>query len=98
MSLTRAVNTTAFVDSLSGTVLTAQVNVEITQHIFMSQPHHRTAQVWHALSSDHTVLPATHASINKQNKPYLPLVFQLVLIFRPKRYGMLSWPMHHQGG
>jgi len=32
------------------------------------------AQVWHVLTRDHTVLPATHAFIHKWNEPYLPLL------------------------
>jgi len=62
----------------------------------MGQPHHRSPQVWHALSMDHTVLPATHAFIHEWNEPYLPLPSQpkLVLIYRPRRDGRLSWPRH----
>ena len=31
------------------------------------------AQLWHVLTRDHTVLPATHTFIHKWNEPYLPL-------------------------
>ena len=30
--------------------------------------------VWHVLTRDHTVLPATHMFIHKWNEPYLPLL------------------------
>ena len=30
-------------------------------------------QVWHVLTSDHLVLPATHMFTYKWNEPYLPL-------------------------
>jgi len=36
-------------------------------HLFMGQPHHRGAQVWHTFLKDHTVLPATHAFIHNEN-------------------------------
>jgi len=48
--------------------------------VFMRQPLRTSAQVWHALSKDHKVLPATHAffheripaiiSLNKYKKTY----------------------------
>jgi len=44
-------------------------------------------QVWHTLSRDHTVLPATHiAFTNKWNEPYLLLPSQpkLVLIYKTR--------------
>jgi len=41
----------------------------------MRKPHHRSAQVWHALSRDHTVLPATRAFIRVWNKAYLRLPY-----------------------
>jgi len=46
----------------------------------MREPHHRSAQAWHALSRDHTVLPVTHAFIHEWNKPCLPLPFQPKLV------------------
>jgi len=39
--------------------------------LFISHPHHRRAQVWHALSKDHIVFPATHVFIHERNEPYL---------------------------
>jgi len=33
----------------------------------------QSAQVWHVLTMDHTVLPATHMFIHKRNEPYLPV-------------------------
>jgi len=58
------------------------------------------AQVWHVLTRDHTVLPATHTFIHKWNEPYLPLTacrkvvaaLWLVLISRPAEGRRLSWP------
>jgi len=41
----------------------------------MKEPHCRSAQVWHALSMDHTVLPAIHAFIYEWIEPYLPFAF-----------------------
>jgi len=35
----------------------------------MMQPHQRRTPVWHALSRDHTVLPATDAFIQEWNEP-----------------------------
>jgi len=63
----------------------------------MREPHHRNPQVWHALSRDHTVSPVTHAFIYELSEPHLPLPSQpkLVLIYRPRRDGRLSWPRHH---
>jgi len=56
-----------------------------TLHIapFSEGIHCRSAPVWHALSRDSTVLPATHAFIYAWNEPYLPLPSQpkLVLIY-----------------
>ena len=45
-------------------------------------------------SRDLTVLPAHPAFIRYRNEPYLPLPSQpkLVLIYRPRRDGRLSWP------
>jgi len=40
--------------------------------------YHRSAQVWHALSRDHAVLPATHAFIHGRNEPYLPSVTVMI--------------------
>jgi len=59
----------------------------------MRKPHHRSAQVWHALSRDHTVLPSIQTFLHEWNEPYLHLPFQLklVLIYRPRRDGRLSW-------
>jgi len=34
----------------------------------------QSAQVWHVLTRDHTVLPAIHTFIHKWNEPYLPLL------------------------
>ena len=31
--------------------------------------HGKGAQVWHVLTGDHTVLPATHPFIHKRNEP-----------------------------
>ena len=39
-----------------------------------SSPKVQSAQVWHVLTRDHTVLPATHTFIHKWNEPYLPLL------------------------
>jgi len=36
--------------------------------------HLYSAQVWHVLTRDHTVLPATRTFIHKWNEPYLPLL------------------------
>ena len=43
---------------------------------------------------DLTVLAAHPAFIRQRNEPYLPLFSQpkLVLIYRPRRDGRLSWP------
>jgi len=38
------------------------------KRLFMGQLHHRSAQVRHALSTDHTVLPATRAFIHEWNE------------------------------
>jgi len=46
------------------------------------------------------VLPATHAFMQKWNKPYMSLPFQpneVVFIDRPRMDGRLSWPRHHNG-
>jgi len=45
---------------------------------------------------DHTVLPATHAFIHEWKQPYLPLLSepQLVLIYRLRKNGQLSWLRH----
>jgi len=52
---------------------------------------------WHALSKDHTVLPATHTFIYYCNEPYMRLPSQpkLVLIDQLRRDGRPSWPRHH---
>jgi len=49
----------------------------------MSQPHHRSAQIWHTLSMDYTVLPTTHAFIYEWDESYLSLLSQpkMVLIY-----------------
>jgi len=39
----------------------------------MKQSHRQNAQVWHALSRDHTVLLTTHAFIYERNEPYFCL-------------------------
>jgi len=39
------------------------------------RPHHRRAQVWHALSMDRTVLHANDTFINERNEPQLVLIF-----------------------
>jgi len=52
------------------------------------EPHHRSAQVWHALSRNLTVLPATHAY---HNHLCLPSWIWPVLIHRPRRNRRLSW-------
>jgi len=69
----------------------------LIQRLFTKQPHRRSAQVWHALSRDNTVLPATHAFIYEWNERYLPLPSQpkLVLIYRPRADERLSWPRYH---
>jgi len=36
--------------------------------------HLKSAQVWHVLTRDRTVLPATHTFIHEWNEPYLPLL------------------------
>jgi len=48
------------------------------------------AQLWHALSRDRTVLPATQRLSTKCNEPYLLLPSQPkpVLIYRPRRNGV----------
>jgi len=71
----------------------------LVQHLFTSQPHHRSNQVRHTLSKDHTVLPANHAFIHKWNEPQLLLLYQpkLVFIYRPQRDERLNWPRHHSG-
>jgi len=51
----------------------------LIQRLSMGQTHHRSTQVWHALSRDHVVLPATHAFIHELNESYLPLTSQLNL-------------------
>jgi len=45
----------------------------------------------------HSFTKHTHAFIYDRNETYLPLSSQLkhVLIYRPQRDGMLSWPRHH---
>jgi len=48
----------------------------LIHRLFIDQPHHRGAQVWHALSRDHTVLPATDTFIHEWNEPYLRLPSQ----------------------
>jgi len=35
----------------------------------MRQPHHRSAQAWHALSRNHTVLPGTSVFVHERNEP-----------------------------
>jgi len=40
----------------------------------MRQLHQRSAQVWHALPRDRTVLPAIHAFIHEWNEPYICLL------------------------
>jgi len=79
--------------------LKVKARAHLVQHLFMGQPHHRGAQVWHAFSRDHTVLPATHAFIHEWSELYLPLPSQLklVLIYQPRGDGRLSWPRHHHG-
>jgi len=43
-----------------------------------SETHRRrNAQVWHALSRDHTVLPATDAFIYGRNEPYNDLTYPI---------------------
>jgi len=63
----------------------------LEQCLFVKKPRHRNTQVWHALSRDHTVSPATLEFIHKRNEPYLPLPLQpkLVLIYRSR--GMEGW-------
>ena len=34
----------------------------------------QSTQVWHVLTRDHTVLPASHKFIHKWNEPYLSLL------------------------
>jgi len=63
--------------------------IHLIQHPLVKEPHCRSAQVWHALSRDFTVLPAQPRVYprTEQNEPYLPLPSQLklVLIYRPWR-------------
>jgi len=40
------------------------------------QPHHRSAEVWHALSRDLTVSPATHAFVRERYDMKLVLILQ----------------------
>jgi len=54
-------------------------------------------QVWHVLTGDHTVLPATHTLIHKWDEPYVPLTrshraVRLALISSPTEGRRLSWP------
>jgi len=65
----------------------------------LKEPHCRRAQVWNALSRDFTVYLHANAFIHEWNKPYLPSPSQpkLVLIYRPRRDGRLSWPRRHHG-
>jgi len=60
-----------------------KVNIEDTQ------PNHRGAQVWNALSRDYTDLLATSEFIHERNEPCLPLSFQpkLVNIILPTQEG-----------
>jgi len=44
---------------------TAKGNGHLIWRLFVRKPRHKSAQVWHALSRDHTVLPATHAFIRE---------------------------------
>jgi len=47
-------------------------NGHLIQYLFMRKSRHKSAQVWHTLSRDHTVLPATHAlSTNRINNSCL---------------------------
>jgi len=71
--------------------------MRLTWRLFVREPPHRIAKVWHALSRDHTVLLAIHAFIHEWNKPYSPLPSQpkLVLIYGPRRDERLSWYRHH---
>jgi len=41
----------------------------------MMQSYHRSTPVWHALSRDHTVLPAIHAFIHEWNEPAFLSIF-----------------------
>jgi len=47
----------------------------------------------------HSFTCHTHVFTHEWNEPYLPLLSQpkLVLIYRPRRDGRLSWPSHHHG-
>jgi len=47
---------------------TVKVKVKVDD-LFTGQPHHRDAQVRHAFSRDHAVLPATDAFIHEWNEP-----------------------------
>jgi len=51
-------------------------HLHLIKRLILTQPHYRNVQLWHALSTNHTVLPATHACIQKWNEPYLPLPSQ----------------------
>jgi len=42
-----------------------------------TEPHCRSAQVWHALSRNHTVLPAARVFVYAWNEPYLLLPSKL---------------------
>jgi len=39
----------------------------LTRRLFIRKSHRRRAQLWHALSTDHTVLAAAHAFIREWN-------------------------------
>jgi len=47
-------------------------------------------QVWHVLTRNDTVLPATHTFVHKWNEPYLPLLFSLRAL---PHFGWYSFPI-----
>jgi len=72
------------------------IRLVLTWRLFMRQPHHRSARVWHALLRDLTVLPA-HPRISPRIEWTTPaFVFSVETSFT-QRGGKLSWPKHHSG-
>jgi len=65
----------------------------------VEEPHSRGAQVWLTLAGISQFYLHTHAFIHEWNESYLPFPSQpkLVLIYRSRRDGRLSWPRHHRG-
>jgi len=47
--------------------------IVMTTSFCRNKRYRRSAHIWHALSMDHTILPATYAFIYEWNELYLPL-------------------------